>query len=234
MPGTLDNKHTMVSALYQFIRPKADHLLLTDTIVGGNLQVKGSLNAPSFKATSLELDVSNSNTVLNFTLDDASSNQVIFLDLSATGLNGIANYADPSGQILLPKATEALIGKKYRIVFGRDLSGLTTDASNIDISCNGTDVFSSGSYVVAHNAEGDASGANGSILKRTDGTKSFYRMTTQTGGNSAYGKGTTFDIECLAKKTWLLNGNAYRGDSFVQNEVGDASGVTTDATTGFL
>ena len=51
MPGTLDNNHTMVSALYQFIKPKADHLLLTDTIVGGNLQVKGSLNAPSFKTT---------------------------------------------------------------------------------------------------------------------------------------------------------------------------------------
>ena len=127
-----------------------------------------------------------------------------------------------------------MIGKKYRIVFERDLSGRTTDSSNIDISCNGTDVFSSGSYVVAHNAVGDASGCNGSILKRTDGTKSFYRMTTQNGGNTAYGKGTTFDIECLAKKTWLLSGNAYRGESMQQDENEDASGVTKTNTTGFL
>jgi hypothetical protein len=43
MPGKLTDNDTRVSSLFQYMRPRPNNLILTNTIVSGDFQVKASV-----------------------------------------------------------------------------------------------------------------------------------------------------------------------------------------------
>ena len=219
MPAKLTANDTRVSSLFQFMRPTSNNLVLTNAVVSGNLQVKGSASIPSYQYGVETIDATYS---LYEYLTASQANKIVYLDLSLNGLEAI-DEVDPSGLILLPSANTDMIGKKYKLVFRTDLSGKTSDPSDIQIQTQSEDKLAAGSHVILNNFYGDASQSNGSKVASTNVDVNVFKFTTQSGGNTAYGAGTNFTIECITKNKWLMQGEAHRGRSYVLNETGDAS-----------
>jgi hypothetical protein len=103
------------------MRPTSNNLVLTNAVVSGNLQVKGSASIPSYQYGVETIDATYS---LYEYLTASQANKIVYLDLSLNGLEAI-DEVDPSGLILLPSANTDMIGKKYKLVFRTDLSGKT-------------------------------------------------------------------------------------------------------------
>ena len=232
MPAKLTANDTRVSSLFQYMRPTSNNLVLTNAVVSGNLQVtgnlqvKGSASIPSYQYGVETIDATNAS--LNEYLTANKANKIVYLDLSLNGLEAI-DQSDPSGLILLPSANTDMIGKKYKLVFLTDLSGKTSDPSDIQIQTQAEDKLAAGSHVILNNFYGDASQSNGSKVASTNVDVDVFKFTTQSGGNTAYGAGTNFTIECITKNKWLMQGEAHRGRSYVLNETGDASGTSVFA-----
>ena len=213
------------------MRPTSNNLVLTNAVVSGNLQVtgnlqvKGSASIPSYQYGVETIDATD---YLYGPLSASQANKIVYLDLSLNGLEAI-DQSDPSGLILLPSANTDMIGKKYKLVFRTDLSGKTPDPSDIQIQTQAEDKLAAGSHVILNNFYGDASQSNGSKVASTNVDVDVFKFTTQSGGNTAYGAGTNFTIECITKNKWLMQGEAHRGRSYVLNETGDASGTSVFA-----
>ena len=227
-------KHSARS-IYEMIRPKAYGLLLTNTTVGGdltvkkNVQIKGVLSAPSYKTTISNISygttaAAHADTI---TLNDASANKLAICNWPTKGFRTDQN--DTSGVIQLPKTSNAMIGKKFKFVFATDLSaaGMLNegDLSGLVFKTNSSnsDVFMKGSYLNMHNFYADASnGYVGTNISNNTGASNNQFELRFGQRRHAFGAGTVIEVQCVADKKWLLEGNAHRGRAY-EHIVGSGS-----------
>jgi alpha-tubulin suppressor-like RCC1 family protein len=91
MPGKLTDNDTRVSSLFQYMRPRPNNLILTNTIVSGDFQVKASAIIPNLTVNNLVIS------------DTTTSSKGITLKYQNGSIDGTIYY-NVSGVIAKPEA----------------------------------------------------------------------------------------------------------------------------------
>ena len=119
MPGKLTDIDTRVSSLFQYMRPRPNNLILTNTIVSGDFQVKGSAIIPNLTVNNLVISdttISTSSKGITLKYKNGSIDDTIYYNVSGV-------IAKPDAISCGNKHTSILLNTGKVLTFGLGING---------------------------------------------------------------------------------------------------------------
>ena len=123
MPGKLTDNDTRVSSLFQYMRPRPNNLILTNTIVSGDFQVKGSAIIPNLTVNNLVISdttISTSKKGITLKYKNGSIDDTIYYNVSGV-------IAKPNAVSCGDQHTAILLNTGKVVTFGSGTNGRLGD-----------------------------------------------------------------------------------------------------------